>query len=252
MFCPNCGKQLQPTDFACSNCGTVVSAAPAPKARNARSYPAPGAYGAPNPYPAPNAYTAPNPYAATGLMQPKQRKKWPWFVGGGVLLAAVVAVVLIVFVFGSSGGYDTWQEVAQLAGKAFVEDDFEAMNKLTPADVLKLEEARYPGSTQLLLSRHEATVAELRDEYGSYTISVQIGDTLPYSRQALIEKLTDREYFDTDKRCQEVLDFSKLEEGVGAEVRIYVAGSNGKSDSEGSEMLFVKYDGGWYVVDILG
>ena len=246
MFCPNCGNPVNPTDYACGNCGRLLQNGAAPAA--------PRAAAPVNPVARP---ASPEPVLMGGMAPQRQpRKKWPWFVGGGVLLAAIAAVLIFV-VFGGGGGCDSWEECAQRAGKAYALQDIDTICDLMPFDMLELIEDAYKQSGMTgsyrsrIAAQREQLLAELKEEYGSYKITVETEDTLPYTAEELRERLNGERISPSDVTYDQKLDMSKIQEGMGAELKITITGSNGESDEDHTEALFIKYDGDWYLIDIM-
>ena len=119
MFCSNCGSQIADGSVFCPACGAQLNAGqPAPQA-NSQPFPqqsyAPPVYG--------------QPYAAAPA--PKKKKTWLWFVLGGVVLAAV-AVVLILVLGGSSP-----EGVAEDYFEAYIHQDIRGLIDNSAYDYLK-------------------------------------------------------------------------------------------------------------------
>ena len=116
MFCTKCGNQMEGGSKFCGKCGNAMTAQPmAPAQPVMPEQPAapvqPGAVVQPNiGYAQPNgAYVQPAMQPHAAAMGPR-KKLWPFIVIGGVIIAAVVAVILIVTLTGSSNSLvGTWR-----------------------------------------------------------------------------------------------------------------------------------------------
>lgn len=119
MFCSNCGSQIADGSAFCPACGAQLNAGqPAPQANS-------------QPFPQ-QSYAQPvygQPYAAAPA--PKKKKTWLWFVLGGVVLAAV-AVVLILVLGGSSP-----EGVAVDYYEAYIHQDIRGLIDNSAYDYLK-------------------------------------------------------------------------------------------------------------------
>ncbi len=121
MFCSNCGSQIADGSAFCPACGAQLNASQRAPQANSQPFPQ-------------QTYAQPvygQPYAAAPA--PKKKKTWLWFVLGGVVLAAV-AVVLILVLGGSSP-----EGVAEDYFEAYIHHDLRGLIDNTAYDYLKLK-----------------------------------------------------------------------------------------------------------------
>lgn len=121
MFCSNCGSQIADGSAFCPACGAQLNAGQTASQANSQPFPQ-------------QTYAQPvygQPYAAAPA--PKKKKTWLWFVLGGVALAAV-AVVLILVLGGSSP-----EGVAEDYFEAYIHNDIRGLIDNSAYDYLEEE-----------------------------------------------------------------------------------------------------------------
>lgn len=175
MFCSNCGSQIADGSAFCPACGAQLNA----------GQPAPQAYSQPFPQ---QTYAQPvygQPYAAAPA--PKKKKTWLWFVLGGVALAAV-AVVLILVLGGSSP-----EGVAEDYFEAYVHHDIRGLIDNSAYDYLE-EEYGVSDEDELVDWAND----NLRGDFDSFD------DVRNYYMDKAQKKLEDMEYSISVKDTKEL------------------------------------------------
>lgn len=133
MFCSNCGSQIPDGSVFCPNCGTQFNAGQRNPQANPQPFPQ---QTAPQPFPQ-QTYAQPvygqQPYAAAVPAPKKKKKTWLWFVLGGVVLAAVALVLILVL------GGNSPESVAKDYFEAYIHHDIRGLIDNSAYDYLERE-----------------------------------------------------------------------------------------------------------------
>ncbi|MBP3435031.1 MAG: zinc ribbon domain-containing protein [Clostridia bacterium] len=209
-FCGNCGYQSDDTAVVCGNCGTPLEGA------------------------------APAPAAK---MDPKFIKL------GAIALAAIAVVVVLIIVF-AGGGY---KSAVGDVFDAYIENEPSILVDLTPDYQFEMgaKESDIKDSYKKAIESQQEWWEEKTDK--DYEVSYTITDTDEYSEEKMedaideIEKSIDAYEKATGKDVD--FDTELIDEAMEVELDIVVEEGDEVYEYDG-EIVLIKIDGNWKVVDI--
>ena len=255
MFCKNCGTSLDADAAFCVNCGTPTNAVP-PAAPTTPytpyQVPPQAPQNAPADYQQPPVYTAapvynPNPgyapapgYAATPVkapMDPAKKKKMTTI--GCICGAVAILAIVLILVFGGSGGFSSATDAAEAFITAYGNRDIEGILNCVPDFMIRelaveagLDEDA-PRSDIIKMAKAMGVIKENNTKILSSRIEER-GKPEEYSR-------LNNSYYD----YLYPEDRAKITEVAIVEVTFMYDG-----DEEEAEVVCIKMDGRWYAIDM--
>lgn len=297
MFCKNCGTQLADADRFCPACGTAVEAQPEFTQEDAipttylptdETQPL-AAQDAGSPWDAqavqenapigetpvsPNAYQYMPDNSTVLTPEKKSTPKWllPAILGG---VAFLVVVGLLVFLLGGSGRLQDPEQIARAVVAAYIEDDYDTINKYAPFDVVEAlhkdvihefgsEQSFYTmfnsnydadvhSIQDALHFMHEDTVSEFKSHFGDdFRIILELNEheSFVLTRRSDILDELDSTYFEIiDLDTLDYIDVNQITELRYYYFDTYETGSRDYNDTWYAAYI-AKIGNTWYVIDI--
>lgn len=237
MFCKNCGSEIKSGTSFCANCGSPIE----------------------------------NISMPTNQPQKKSNKIVGIVASLVVVAVLIVGMIAIIKAISGGGNYEEVAEKYALAEANFdyeeaakyvafdteelLNDYFDYLCNLSGKSITELYEAledEYDVSVDsmddVFKCARLAQEEERREDYGAYTISVEIVDSKELSKSKLESLIDDYEsgmgdIFDLD----DYLDTGKIKKGYEVEVKVVIDGDE-DYDSSVNTYTVIKYKGKWKVL----